>query len=374
MSQSAYDPNAAVERRIDLREAARLARQGGGVGYVEQALDILALKTGPGRLEPRDYYTFGLYDHRRHDAPARRAFVGRAAMVGLAGAMADDLATRLADETCLRRHGLPTPTTEAVLADAAPADGPPHLADEAALGRFLRQRGAVPLLVQPVVEHAGAGAQTFGPWQAATDSIPLADGQREPISRLCTRLAPYRADGCLLRTGLSPHPQLVDAHGQRLSSVRMLLRRHRGRALLHRAAWRIPAATALTDGFREPTNLLAAIEPETGRVWRVVQGLNPTLREIERHPDSGAVLSGFALPDWAAAVAIARAVGELISGGPLLALDLSLTEDGPRVLSLLRGGGDPLLVQIAHGCGVLDADLAGCLAASGEANRWRQAA
>ncbi len=349
------------ERRLDLGTAARRARACGGVGYVEQAFDILALRSGPGRLEARDYYALGLYDHRRYDNPARRSFLGRAALAELAEGVVDDLAARLVQENNLRAHGLPTPRTEAILADRPIADGPPCLADDATLGRYLRERGAAPLLVQPLVEHIGAGAQTIGPWQPATDSLPLGDGRREPVARLCSRLAAYRRVGCLLRTGLEPHADIAAVHGSRLSSIRLLLRREPGGLVLHRAAWRIPAGASLTDGFREPANLLAAIDPESGRVWRVVQGLHPGQREVARHPDTGAELLGWTLPDWGSLVAVARAAGELASRGVLLAVDMASSAAGPVVLGLLRHAGDPFLVQLAHGTGLLDADLRRCL-------------
>lgn len=362
------------ERRLDLGTAARRARACGGVGYVEQALDVLILRSGPGRLEARDYYAFGLYDHRRHDAASRRSFLGRAVLAELAEGAVDDLSARLAQERNLRAHGLATPRTEAILAERPVVGGPPCLADDAALARYLRERGDAPLLVQPLVEHIGAGTQTVGPWQPATDSLPLGDGRREPVARLCSRLAAYRAVGCLLRTGLRPHQDLVAAHGARLSSVRLLLRREVDRLVPHRAAWRIPAGSALTDGFREPSNLLAAVDPGSGRVWRVVQGLHPGQREVAAHPDTGAPLLGRALPDWGSLVGLARAAGELISRGPLLALDLVPTSAGPVVVTLLRHAGDPFLVQLAHATGLLDADLRRCLQRTPRLARGRSAA
>jgi hypothetical protein len=362
------------ERRLDLGTAARRARACGGVGYVEQALDILTLRSGPGRLEARDYYALGLYDHRRHDGASRRSFLGRAVLAELADGVVDDLAARLAQESNLRAHGLPTPRTEAILADRPVAGGPPCLADDAALGRYLRERGAAPLLVQPLVEHIGAGTQTIGPWQPATDSLPLGDGRREPVARLCSRLAPYRRVGCLLRTGLQPHTDLAAAHGARLSSIRLLLRREPGGLVPHRAAWRIPAGGSLTDGFREPANLLAAVDPDSGRVWRVVQGLHPGQREVARHPDTGAELLGRTLPDWGSLVAVARAAGELASRGVLLAVDMASSAAGPVVLGLLRHAGDPFLVQLAHGTGLLDGDLRRCLQRAAQRPTGRRAA
>jgi hypothetical protein len=90
-------------------------------------------------------------------------------------------------------------------------------------------------------------------------------------------------------------------------------------------------------------------------VWRVVDDIHPRQREIEHHPDSGARLRDLVLPDWTGLRALVLAATELFPASRRLGLDVALTDDGPVLVEVAPHGGDPLLVQLAHDQGLLDA-------------------
>ena len=57
----------------------------------------------------------------------------------------------------------------------------------------------------------------------------------------------------------------------------------------------------MADNYWEPGNMIAAIDPETGRIGRPFTGLGRDIRHIDTHPDTGELLTGATLPDWRAA-------------------------------------------------------------------------
>jgi hypothetical protein len=347
------------ERPLDLAEAMRWAAALHGLTLVDQVHDILRLGLGRGRLEPREYFLYGLCDHARHDLQSRRSFLGRVAARrlgrGQAGGEGAAPCDKLQLERMLRAHGLPTATTLARYGGEGLPNGVRHIADEAALRLFLREVEERPLLGKPL--RGGTGIDVLGilGWEPATDGVVLAHGRRVTVLRMVTALAPFAAGGYLFQLPLRPHPELLAVHGSALSTVRVLVLQDRGGPLIHRCAWKVPACGNLADSFWRQGNLLAALDPDTGRVWRVVDDIHPRQREIEHHPDSGARLRDLVLPDWTGLRALVLAATELFPASRRLGLDVALTDDGPVLVEVAPHGGDPLLVQLAHDQGLLDA-------------------
>ena len=107
-------------------------------------------------------------------------------------------------------------------------------------------------------------------------------------------------------------------------------------------------------------NLLGAIDPDTGRVWCVVDDVHPRQRELDRHPDIGLPLHR-TLPEWTTLRATVLAAAELFPASPCLAFDVALADDGPTLVGMADGVGDPLLLQLAHDRGLDDQGFIGDL-------------
>lgn len=351
------------ETLADLRRAMRQARLVHGTPYLDQLREILVLGVGRHALEPVEYFLYGLCDHRRHDRQDRRAFVGGGRPWGRGPLpLSARITSKLGFERMMREHGLPTTLTLARYGGEGPPAGVRLLADEVALGRFLREAADRRLFGKPLAGSGGRCALAIGGWEPATDRVRGPAGDGVPVLKLLRLLRPFAADGYLLQACLAPHPELAPVHPGRVSTVRALVRRMGSAAALDRAACRIPAAGNPADGFWTPGNLLGAVDPDTGRVWRVVDDFHPRQRVIRLHPDSGLPLHNRTLPDWTTLRATVLAAAELFPASPCLAFDAALTDDGPVLLGVEEGAGDPVLLQLAHGRGLGD-DLPAAAAA-----------
>lgn len=344
---------------VDLRRAMRLARLEHGASYLDQLRDMAVLSLRPRGLEPAEYYQYGLCDHRRHDAAARRSFVGRHGGWGRGPLpLAPEVTSRLGFERMVRGRGLPVAHTLARYGGGGPPAGVRHLGDAAALGRFLRESADRRLFGKPLAALDGACVLPVEGWEPATDRVMLGRGRSASILRLQRLLEPFAAEGYLFQARLASHPDLLPVLSGALSTVRVLVCRRSRDLVLQRASWRIPAAGNDTDGFVTPGNLLGAIEPETGRVWRVVDDVHPRQHAVVIHPDSGMPLHR-TLPDWTTLRATVLAAAELFPATPCAAFDVALTDDGPVLLGMVEGVGDPLLLQLPQDRGLDDGAFIG---------------
>ncbi|HMR31038.1 MAG TPA: sugar-transfer associated ATP-grasp domain-containing protein [Geminicoccaceae bacterium] len=349
----------------DLRAAMRRARLAHGTSYLDQLREVLLLGMWQHGPEPLEYYLYGLCDHRRHDRQDRRAFVGGRRPWGRGPLpLSPRVTSKLGFERMMREHGLPATLTLARYGGGGPPAGVRHLPDAPALGRFLREAADRRLFGKPLPGSAGSCALAIEGWEPATDSVRAGPAGGVAVLKLQRLLQPFAGSGYLLQAALSPHPELAPVLGGRISTVRALVRRTGAEAFLDRAAWKIPAAGNVADGFWTPGNLLGAVDPDTGRVWRVVDDFHPRQRLIADHPDSGLPLHHRTLPDWTMLRATVLAAAELFPASPCLAFDVALTDDGPVLTGLEDGAGDPVLLQLAHDRGLGQEQPAAGVAAS----------
>ena len=70
-----------VHRYRDIMKAVKrhgpVAMRDSGKSLLAQALEIAALRSGIGKLEPDEYYNYGLYDDRRFTRREKEQFLGR---------------------------------------------------------------------------------------------------------------------------------------------------------------------------------------------------------------------------------------------------------------------------------------------------------
>ena len=78
--------------------------------------------------------------------------------------------------------------------------------------------------------------------------------------------------------------------------------------------------------------MLAPVDPATGRLGPALRQQGRALVPAERHPDSGAVIEGFALPHWEAARALALRAHDAARAVPAFGWDVALTPDGPVLI------------------------------------------
>lgn len=239
---------------------------------------------------------------------------------------------------------------------------------QAELGEYLRRGMPYPFFCKPVHGDVGSGAFGVAGYEAQGDALRLVNGEIVPLSRFLAELERPRAyvrtgSGYLFQELIRQHPRLCAVSGERISGVRLILLMTEAGPQPFSATWKIITGNNMTDnhGQGRGANLNAAVDLDSGRVLRAISGSGLATREVAQHPDSGALLPGFELPDWPEAVALCCRGARVF---PMLRWqhwDIALSADGPLLLELnVTGGFGP--DQNAARRGFFDARLRGVLA------------
>jgi len=337
---------------LDLAQAAYRARKAGRP-FLRQIVDICRLRRRPSWISPREYYLFRLYEPARSDAD-RRAHIGEQGQAGLFYRLTNPTWVAAAHDKLLYYAvmtglGYRVPRVLGVLHPDRRYPGAEALPDAAAAAAFLR-RAPYPLFGKPVTGRHSVGTVALAGYDAAADRVRRADGKEAGMAGFVAELGAF-ADGYLFQERLDPHPFVREACGDRIATVRLVILLGAGGPTVFYALWKVPAGTHAADNFWRAGNLLAALDAADGRIVRVVQGVGPAQRELESHPDTGFRLLGATLPDWAAAIDMARGAASAFPGLRAQAWDVALTQEGPLLLEL-NVGGDVNLPQYAFGRGV----------------------
>lgn len=327
-----------------------------GKGYFAQVREMLGLSRGIGRLSPREYFWYGLYDDRRLGAADKGAFLGQAALDHLDRRILRNpwhhiAADKLVLYALLEGFAVPTPPVVAVWHRFRRYRDAAVLRSDAEAARFLRH-ATYPLFAKPVQAVHSLGTAALEGYDAATDSLVLLGGATVPLDRFVADLRRYVDGGYLFQERIRPDPALAALTGNRISSLRVyVLVGEEGPEIL-RAGWKIAVGDNPADNYWRSGNLLGAVDVATGEVQRVVRGGGPDLVECATHPDTGARLVGTMLPGWARLRDRVLTAARSLPGCKLQGWDVALADGGPLIIELEGNGGHPQLVQLAHGKGL----------------------
>jgi hypothetical protein len=140
----------------------------------------------------------------------------------------------------------------------------------------------------------------------------------------------------LLQKMLVPHPDVVSLVGFTTCCVRVIVMLTDQGPKVRLAFWKIARAKNATDNFShgKAGNLLAWIDVGRGVVTRVITGLWPDGREVDRHPDTHSELLNAQLPDWGKAISTCLEAAIHFPGLRLQHWDVALCEQGPVLMEL----------------------------------------
>jgi hypothetical protein len=341
-----------------------LAAKRAGKGFVAQLLEMRRLRRAPGRLRPLEYYTFGLYDDRRFTREAKSAFVGERGQIEIFRRLCETswIATahdKLLYYTILTGLGLAVPKVLAVHHAFRCHRDATALRTSGDVAGFLRG-SSYPLFGKPVAGKYSVGTVLLTGHDPASDAVATSDGRSAPLDAFAAELDAYAADGYLFQERLIPHPVVRDLVGDRIATVRVVILLDRSGPEILFALWKIPVGVHVADNFWRSGNLLAALDPATGTVTRVVRGIAHHQKEVPNHPDTGRPLLGAVVPDWERARDLCLTTAVAFPGIRLQAWDVALCASGPMLLEL-NVGGDVNLPQHAFGRGVHEGRLRAAL-------------
>jgi hypothetical protein len=145
-------------------------------------------------------------------------------------------------------------------------------------------------------------------------------------------------DRYVVQSRLSNHRSLVELTGSSsLQTVRLVtLIDADGKAKCLYAEWKLVVGDNVTDNFSagRSGNLAASVALADGAVGPA-QAQAPNgigFRQLRCHPETGAPLQGFRLPDWDSVIELALRAAQLFLPLRTIGWDIGLTPDGPVIV------------------------------------------
>jgi len=326
-----------------IAEALRTRRKS-GIGLWRQFWQICYLRCGSCQLDPWEYYFFRVFLDR-YPPDEKRRFVGwrreirldRLANAHDARKPAND---KLAFHTLLDKQDVPLPKILAVYGDIGPEiPGTTILNNPDSVITFLRTTDLYPLFVKPV--RGTQGENTYALHGLVNGDLEFATDQRLGLTNFVERLDPVQKGAVLFQELLCTSPDIETVCGRRLTSVRLIVIVTPAGPEILSAVWRIPTGANITDNFNcgRTGNIIAGIELATGRIQRIVRGVDWETIPVSRHPDTGIAFNDLHLPNWQTACTLCLDAAKLFPGLRLQHWDIALTDRGPVVLEVNVEGG-----------------------------------
>lgn len=368
MEQSAPDAEqqgfielAREPENFDLAAWVMAAKKVHGKGYFAQLSEIRKLRRAPGMIVPQEYYIFRLYDDALFDDKAKLEFVGETARPAVYvhcndRSWAEVEQDKLAASRLLECEGFATPRSFALLHPERRVEGVEALTTPEGCADYLRNGAAYPFFGKPLDACESVGVVAVDGYESDEDCVVLRDGRAVPVADFVAKVSHFLDNGYLFQERLDPHPEMAALIGDRLSTIRLMVRLKDAGPELYRCVWKIPVGDNVADNVWRDGNLMAAVDVATGTARRVVLGYGPDEREVEVHPDTGQGLRGAVVPDWERLKQVCLEAAEAFPGLRLQAWDVAVTPAGPVLLEI-NGAGDFSMPQRAEGRGMLDPEF-----------------
>lgn len=330
-----------------------------------QFLDMARLYCGRGRLGPSEYFDYRLFDAGQavvtHDYAGYKVSseIDKKWNAYTSWIITGD---KLLFYSALDGFRLPHPEIFAVTHPIGRHCGmAPCFSSASSLAAFIREGMTYPFFSKPIFGSFGRGAYNATGYDAVSDELILAQGERRPVAAFCdemlevTRKRNKALSGNIIQQALKPHPEIERVCGPNISGVRVVLLLRDTQPELLAAVWKITTGDNFVDNFSEGKfgNMLGNVDIDSGEIVRVQRGIGLEMEEDVAHPDTGQRLTGFRLPDWDRLKETCLAAATIAPELRFQHWDVALTGDGPVLLELnVQGSLD--LVQLAAQKGIYE--------------------
>ena len=321
-------------------------------------LDLIRLAQGPGRIQLSDYVRLRLFDRAFWQDRDRSGIVGEKQNRLIADLLNDDrqwvavLSNKVAASAYLAAYGLPVIPTLAIWQRGATTSRPNILTDVPALIAFLSGPENYPLFGKPVDGLQSIGAIALDRCVTASGQAITSTGVAISVQRLAAEIA-LNFDAFLFQPRLLPHGDIAQLSVGQLATVRLLTLNMGDGAQVLRACMKLNGTGNVADNYWRRGNLLAQIDPASGRLSQVTTGLGFELEILRNHPDTNAPICGARIPFWSDIIALGFAGSELMRHVPLIGWDIGISDAGGVIVEMNETP-DFLLPQIADRAGILD--------------------
>ena len=341
--------------------------------------DYVGLAFGPGKVSFKDYTQLRLFDEAFWAGADRREVVGVHRNVELHQQINFRhewwglLDNKVAMASYLSAYGFPTIPALAVYAENLATTAAHVVRNAQELRRVLADESLYPMFGKPTEGLQSLGSVGLRRYSAQSQCLETIDGRVIALDAFVADITHHYAGGYLLQRFVTPHAAIRALCGDRLATIRIVTLNSGSGPKVFRACWKIPAGANVADNYWRSGNLLAQLDSAQGKVLRVLSGSGLGLTYRERHPDTGAAMIGFEIPQWSAIVATVTEGARLMQHVPLIGWDVTALDSGPLIVEM-NGRPDLFLPQLADARGVLDAELVDFLAVQKrKSGAWRQA-
>lgn len=235
VSSALYSQLAGIPN-VDLAENLKVALAA-GKRATGTAAEVLALRRGPGKLTPQEYFYYRVWDAPQERADKQR-FVGKIAQhpVHVAAGTREWFAAsadKILFQSIMDGAGLRTPELTAITQAGRYLPTAPTITDPAALADKLRDPALYPLFAKQVTGKYSLSVLSADRFDEETDEVLLLDGTRRKVTEVATSLT--EGSGFLIQRRLDPAEDLAARFGPRLWSVRLLVLVIPDGPVIHRA-------------------------------------------------------------------------------------------------------------------------------------------
>jgi len=319
--------------------------------------EFIRLSRAPGRLQFDDYVLYRLFDSPGLDDAAKREFLSDSIHWNIVSQVCN-LSWQIVTEdkflsyAYLDRLGFPTPKTVAVLDPGSRTYGNvPTLRNPEDLRSFLKGTAIFPLFAKPNHGLGSYGAAIIKGVDGNDLHFESADSHS--IEESFTRLT--KGGAFILQEIVKNHADIL-AIAPNLATIRVMNFIHDGTLRTPFCLIKLPASSSIADNYWRTGNMLASINPETGRIERAVRGKGLTLETLEAHPETGQPFLGLQIPHWDKVVTMNRQCAFSFDAIKFQSADIAVTPDGPLMVEVNTGGAFDL-PQLASGRGFLTPEV-----------------
>ena len=351
--------------QLDIPGMLAKAKRDSGRSTLSIAKEMGRFVLGAPKLTGDQYFAWRLYDDDRFTREEKDAFIGAGRsrrvnrVINYVQHFLSYVDNKLLFGATLTASGIAYPAPVAVFTKTRLPKGLGWVSTAGEVADFLRSTQAYPLFGKPIEGHASqsAGVISIQRYDAGGDCLVRHDGTTVPVETFAAEIERFFAEGSyLFQERIFPHPEIEAACGSGLGTVRIVTVSEDGRIYPLYSAWKITATDAVADNFWRKGNLLAHIDVATGELLRVRTGGGFRFEEVESHPETGARLLGWTLPDWERAVETVVDAHSLVHRVGIVGWDLALSSTGPTVIEA-NTFPNHTLYQDASGRGVYAPDL-----------------
>ncbi len=338
--------------QITMAESMQRAASQTGAPPMQLMREYSRLAFGPGKLSFEDYIKYRLFDDAWLAGAEKENFIGArrnrdlVVEINYRHDWHGLLTNKVVSQSYLAAHGLPTIAPVKIFAPRLSIDSDKLLRSRAELKAFLLDLAPYPIFAKPVESFQSLGALALLGADAARGELISVGDKRLDIETTIDEIEKHYSAGYVFQKMLRAHRDLVPSIGERLATVRILTIATPDGPIAFRAGWKLPAGGSIADNYWRPGNMLAGLDFRSGRIQRVTTGVGFEMKDVLRHPDSGAELIGLAVPDWEQMKATVVEGAKVLRHFGIIGWDIAATDEGPVIVEANETP-DFSLVQIA---------------------------